>query len=59
MATTISVLYLTVRFVASSLFCEIVRQEKLKSLRSLCRQSGEEFWSYDLGLLIVSSKCNF
>ncbi len=53
MATAITVAYLTVRFVASSLFAEMIHQEKRKSLRSLDRQSGEEFWSYDLELLIV------
>lgn len=53
MATAITTVYLILRFVASSLFAEMIHREKFKSRRSLYEQSGEIFWVNDLELLIV------
>lgn len=55
MATTISTtVFLAVRFVASSLYAEMIHQEKTNSLRSLYQQSENEFQSHDLDILVVS-----
>lgn len=53
MATTITTVFLTTRFVASSLFAEMIHQEKANSLRSLHQQSEKTLGSDDLELLIV------
>ncbi|KZS12499.1 putative Gustatory receptor [Daphnia magna] len=42
-----------VRFVASSLFAEMIHREKFKSQRSLYEQSGKVFWVNDLELLMT------
>ncbi|KAI9562809.1 hypothetical protein GHT06_010264 [Daphnia sinensis] len=52
-ATTITTVYLIVRFVASSLFAEMIHREKFKSQRSLYEQSGKVFWVNDLELLMT------
>lgn len=43
------------RFVASSLFAEMIHREKFKSQRSLYEQSGKVFWVNDLELLMVNT----
>lgn len=54
MANTCSTIYIALRFMASCFFAERINQERQKSLRCLYEQSNEEFWAYDLELLIVS-----
>jgi hypothetical protein len=54
MVTAITTVYLFIRFISSSLFAEMIHRERFKSQRCLYEQSGEEFWSYDLELLVVS-----
>lgn len=50
----ITLFYLIVRFLMSSLFTEMVPQEKNKSLQSLYYQSERILGTSDLDLLIVS-----
>ncbi|XP_032791062.2 uncharacterized protein LOC116928093 [Daphnia magna] len=52
-ATAITTVYQIVRFVASSLFAEMIHREKFKSQRSLYEQSGKVFWVNDLELLMT------
>ena len=54
MVTVITTVYLCIRFISSSLFAEMIHRERFKCQRSLYEQSGDEFWSYDLELLVVS-----
>ncbi|XP_046636928.1 uncharacterized protein LOC124315343 [Daphnia pulicaria] len=53
MVTAITTVNLFIRFISSSLFAEMIHRERFKSQRSLYEQSGEEFWSYDLELLVT------
>jgi hypothetical protein len=54
MVTATTTFYLSIRFISSSLFAEMIHRERFKSQRNLYEQSGDEFWSLDLELLVVS-----
>ena len=54
MANACSTIYIALRFMATCFFAERVNQERQRSLRCLHEQSNEEFWAYDLELLVVS-----
>lgn len=53
--SAITLFYLVIRFLMSSLFTEMVPEEKTRSLQSLYYQSEKILATSDLDLLIVSS----